>query len=207
MTEDLPPQYELSFYLGEIVRNDTWAENEMKNLWMRLAQAGLGEGEPDRDFARVTRDVRRMLNLEPVPSEFRALALPALEATHRAHRSRVGYVHQILIQPPWALGQLRPAIGDQPAIHMTDLIKCAEELRVAMWRLRGLWIIAPHWLGYGDDEDQRWDDRQDLLSWTRVAMGHIAGDRRRVVGTEGSAPEPAGGYRELSPSGGDKESE
>lgn len=52
-----------------------------------------------------------------------------------------------------------------------------------MWRLRGVWIIAPHWLGSGDDGDHRWDDRYDLLSWKRVVMGHIADDRHRVVGT------------------------
>ncbi|HXH36904.1 MAG TPA: hypothetical protein VNJ54_21185 [Plantibacter sp.] len=143
MTEGLPLQYELSFSLGEIVRNDKWAENEMKNLWMRLAQSGLAEGAPQRDFARVTKDARRMLNLESVPSAFRALALPSLEAAHRAHQRRREYVHQTLIQPAWAQGQLRPAIGSKPAIHMSDLVKCAEDLRVAMWRLRGLGIIAP----------------------------------------------------------------
>lgn len=77
MTEDLPPHYELSFYLGEIVRNDTWAENEMKNLWRRLADSGLGEGTSERVFARLTKDVRRMLNAEPVLAAFRALALPS----------------------------------------------------------------------------------------------------------------------------------
>lgn len=77
VTAGIPPQCELSFCLGGIVRNDTWAENEMKNLWLALVKACLIEGEPERDFARVTKDVRWMLSLEPVQAEFRALALPA----------------------------------------------------------------------------------------------------------------------------------
>jgi hypothetical protein len=193
MPDDLPEKYQLSFYLGEIVRNDTWAENEVRNLWFRLASVGLSEEPIERDFARVIKDVRRMLRDVRVPAEFRRLALEVLEATHDVHRGRARYVHQILIQPPWKPDELRPATDTGKAIHMSDLVQAAEGLRVLMWRIRALWIIAPHWLG--DASHDEYSDRDDMVSWTRVAMGHIRDDPHRVVGTSGPAPEPPGGYR------------
>lgn len=192
--DDLPAKYHLSFYLGEIVRNDTWAENEMKMLWRRLDEAGLGDDSTmQHDFARVIQQVRRMLGRDGIPAEFRAITLAVLDATHSAHQKRRELVHQILIQPPWANGRVREALGDRRTFSMDEIAACAEDLRTCMWRLRGAWIIAPAWVG-GADADFEHEDPADLASWTRVAMGHIAGDPRQVVGTPGLAPEPPGGY-------------
>jgi len=75
---------------------------------------------------------------------------------------------------------------------MKDLEKCADDLKVATWRLRAVWVIAPHWLGGPTDE---WETVESLTSWTRVAMGHIADDPHQVRGTPGKSPEPPGGFR------------
>jgi hypothetical protein len=75
---------------------------------------------------------------------------------------------------------------------MEEIEKCADDLRRAMYRMRGVWIIAPHWVG-GPIEDDL--DVDDMRSWTRVAMGHIADLPGVIQGTPGSAPEPPDGWR------------
>lgn len=190
--DDLPSKYQLSYYLGEIVRNDTWAENEMKMLWHRLDEAGLNDGTPlSRDFGKVIPQVRKLLGQHAVAPEFRQIALDVIDSTHRAHLQRRELVHEILVQPPWEGEKVRGALGVARTYSMSEIAECAEALQRCTWRLRGVWIIAPAWIGGVRDTIE---GRDDLISWTRVAMGHIAENSNRVVGTLGPCPEPLGGY-------------
>ena len=59
----VPDKYRLSFVVGEIVRNDVWAENETKVLFNRLRAGGLPSDPMLRDFGKVIPQVRRTLML------------------------------------------------------------------------------------------------------------------------------------------------
>lgn len=195
----VPDQYRLSFVVGEIVRNDVYAENETKKLFNVLRENGLPSGEweqtdPPRDFGKVIPLVRAMLALPQVPEPFAKIATKVIELTSRAHAVRRATVHDILIQMPQEPDNIRSGFG-RKARGMSDLEACADELKEATWRLRAVWIIAPHWLGGPADE---WESFESLTSWTRVAMGHIADDPQQVRGTPGNAPTPSDGFRVAS---------
>jgi cell division protein FtsL len=88
MTDDMPEMYRLSFLVGEIVRNDTYAEHETRVLWNRLRDAGLGEENRQRDFGRLLPQVRSMLAEDRVPTKFRRLATQVVDDTLHAHQYR-----------------------------------------------------------------------------------------------------------------------
>lgn len=198
---DLPKEFELSFYLGEIVRNDVYAEHEMRVLWNFLDAAGLRQGLSagdykrgrERDFGRLIPQVRKLLSQSAVPPEFRRIALDVIETTHVSHTYRAKLVHDLLVQSPWDGNTVRSAFGTNPPRSVDELRQCAAELKRSSWRLRGVWIIAPHWVG--GPLDVPVDDEGSLRSWTRVAMGHIEDNPHTVIGTQGDCPEPPSGFR------------
>jgi hypothetical protein len=192
-THEVPEEFRLSFLVGEIVRNDVYAEHEMRLLWGTLHSAGLsGEGEePHRDFARVIRQVGAQLARPEVPADFRKLAKKVVDATGIVHKYRAGLVHDLLVEGPWMRGKVMAAFSDAPPRGLDELQKCADDLKVLTWRLRGLWIIASSWVG---GPVMSYATADGFRSWTRVAMGHIKDDSSTIVGTKGPCPEPPGGY-------------
>jgi hypothetical protein len=103
-------------------------------------------------------------------------------------------VHDLLVMGWGRNEDVHSAIGKSPPRPMVELVDCANGLRACGHRLRGLYIIAPYWLG---SEGDGWDDAAGLRSWTRVAMGHLADMPGLIIGTEGPAPEPPGGWDEI----------
>jgi len=183
----VPDEYRLSFVVGEIVRNDVYAENETKVLFNTLRTHGVPcEEEMPRDFGKVIPLVRAMLGLPQVPATFGKIATRVIELTSRAHAVRRDTVHDILIQIPYEPERIGSGLGTNSR-SMSDLEKCADNLKEATWRLRAVWVIAPHWLGGPTDE---WETAERLTSWTRVAMGHIADDPSEIRGTPGKTQIP-----------------
>ncbi|MDR5699857.1 hypothetical protein [Agromyces aerolatus] len=188
MSAPLPPEYELSFLVGEVARDDVFVESEARVLWRVLHEAEL-VGEMQRDFGRLIPQVRRALHAPSVPEAFRTIAVNVLDATLSAHRERNALVHDQWVSLVWAPGELRSARTSRSR-QLSDLRECAAALKVLTWRMRGVHVIAPRWLGLVEEDDVV--SAADIRSWTRVAMGHIANDPHRVVGTAGPAPMPPG---------------
>jgi hypothetical protein len=188
----VPDEFRLSFVVGEIVRNDVYAENETKVLHSKLAAAGLTTAAPERDFGRVLPQVLKVLESPQVPEPFRKIAVRVVDLTARAHAVRRETVHDILIQMPSDQDRIRSGFGNGKSRAMSDLEKCADDLKEATWRLRAVWIIAPQWVG---GPPEAWETVASLTSWTRVAMGYIADDNpNAIVGTPGKCPLPPGGF-------------
>lgn len=188
MTDDVPDRYALSFLISEVVRHDIGAESEMRMVWHWLRQAGLVDEPMERDLGRLIKQVRRGLRDPAVPEEFGRIALQVLERTWTAHRLRNELVHDQWVNVPWNATQIRSMRSATPR-QLADLRICAADLLTLSWRLRGAAVIAPAWLGTEDKDDEPLSDA-DAHSWTRVAMGHIADEPGRIVGTPGPAPLP-----------------
>jgi len=192
MPADLPEKYRLSFLVGEIVRNDVFAETEMRTFFYELSRVGLTTEPHQQNLGRLVGQVRKALNRDAVPIEFRDLALEVVESLAGQHRLRSSLAHDQWMHlqkvRPEEVRSMRRTGTIRP---IRELEECAAELIRLAWRIRGLWIIAPYWLN-GDLSDHT--SPEDLHSWTRVAMGHIADDSTTTQGTVGEAPHPPGGF-------------
>lgn len=186
MTSKIPDQLALSFYIGEVVRNDVATESEMRILWSHLHRAELVTAPMPRDLGRLIRQVRPALRDERVPVAFGDIALDVLERTWVAHQLRNKLVHDQWLQLPWRPTQIA-SMHSATRRQLDDLESCADALLTLMWRMRGVATVMPAWLGLIDDDEISEDE---IRSWTRVAMGHIASNPRQVVGTPGPAPMP-----------------
>jgi hypothetical protein len=189
MSDEIPPRFELSFLIGEVVRNDVFAESEMRSLWWVLHRAGLVRRDEPGTFGRAIDDVLRGLKKPEVPESFRAIALDVVQPTKHQHLARNQLAHDQWIQLRWEPEQLRSMRAPR-SVTLAELRACADALQYLTWRLRGVWIIAQWWLDVVPDWER--DLRDDLQSWTRVAMGFIADDPSQVIGTPGPAPLPPG---------------
>lgn len=192
--DEVPAKQHLSFYLGEIVIRDSWAEHEARVLWNVLSESGITTGKRPEMFGRLLPAIEESMKKASVPSEFREIAGPLIERTRRWHKYRTDLVHDLLTTGWSRDGAVQSALGKHPPRPMEEMKQCAEELQRSGYSLRGLYVIAPYWLsGAGDG----WDVPDGLRSWTRVAMGHIADLPNEIRGTEGPAPEPPGGWDEI----------
>ena len=188
---EVPEEFRLNYYMGEIVISDSFAEHEARVFWNVLHGVGLMVGRRPDMFGRLLPALEAAVGGPTVPAEFRDIATPLLESARVWHKYRRDLVHDLLVKG-WGRGdEVRSALGKHPPRPMQEIVQCAEELRRASFRLRGLWIIAPYWLNGPRDS---WADAESLRSWTRVAMGHIADVPNAIIGTEGPAPEPPGGW-------------
>jgi hypothetical protein len=190
MTE-VPEEFRLSYYMGEIVIRDSFAEHEARVFWKVLYEVGIVGGKRPEMFGRLLPQLETAVQGPGVPTEFRDIAAPLLESTRVWHKYRRDLVHDLLVTG-WGRGDdVMSATGKHPPRPMHEMKKCAAELQSASYRLRGLYIIAPYWMNRPGDG---WDDADNLRSWTRVAMGHIADQPNAIIGTKGPAPEPPGGW-------------
>jgi len=188
---EVPKEFQLNYYVGDIVISDSFAEHAARVFWHTLGQVGLVSGGQPEMFGRLLPKLVMAVDAPALPAEFREIAVPLLELAQKWHRYRRDLVHDLLVTG-WGEGNdVRSAIGKHPVRPMSDLIECSEQLRKIGWRLRGLSVIAPYWLNGVHDE---WEEADNLRSWTRVAMGHIAERKDVIVGTTGPAPEPPGGW-------------
>lgn len=192
--EDVPEPLRLNYFVGEITISDSYAEHEARVLWNTLAAAGLVTGKRPEMFGRLLPVLQAAFDRPEVPEDFRAIVAPLLAETQRRHTYRRDLVHDLLTTGWGREGHVQSALGKNPPRPMAELAECGEALRSCGWRLRGVWIVAPWWLG---GELDSWADPADMRSWTRVIMGHVADVPYAIVGTEGPSPEPPGGWEEL----------
>lgn len=158
--------------------------------WWELRQCGLGADPMSREFGRLIKQVRAMLSSDGVPSTYRDIGREVLEATARAHRERNLWVHDLWVHLPWSADESIRSHREGNTRQFDDLRACAAGLLDLLYRLRALAVITPPWFGREAIGEM---GRSDLVSWTRVAMGHI--DRsvpHQIVGTDGHAPLPPG---------------
>jgi hypothetical protein len=189
--DQIPEELRLNYFMGDIVISDSFAEHEARVLWNTLQTAELVRGKRPEMFGRLLPRLQEAFVSPRVPKDLREIAVSLLETTRTWHSYRRDLVHDLLTMG-WGRGDdVHSALGKRPPRPMREIVQCAEELRTSGYRLRGLCIITPYWIGGTGDG---WDDAEGLRSWTRVAMGHIADVPRSVLGTEGPAPEPPGGW-------------
>lgn len=190
MTE-VPEELQLNYYLGSIVISDSFAEHEARVFWYVLHSVGLVSGNRPEMFGRLLPNLEAAMNEPAVPAKFRDIALPLLEWARKWHTYRRDLVHVLPVTGWGKSKDVNSAIGKHLPGPMSDLIKCSEELRTVSWRLRGTYMIAPYWLNGLHDA---WEKADNLRSWTRVAMGHIADEPNSIIGTKGPAPNPPDGW-------------
>ncbi|MBP3977855.1 hypothetical protein [Microbacterium sp. BLY] len=197
----LPPRFEFSFLVGEVVRNDVFVETETRVLWAEMATAGVASGNSATAFGRLLPLVRKAVMDERTPTPFREVAVPVVQAVQEAHRERNSLVHDQWVQSPWSPGEVR-ALRRPERRQLSELREVADRLLELTWRVRGLAVIAPAWFPREDDDeandanDGGGADADDLHQWTRVAMGFIDYDGNQVRGTSGPASLPPGYSRE-----------
>lgn len=192
--EDVPEALRLNYFVGEIVITDSFAEHEARVLWKELHDAQLVSGRRPEPFGRLLPALLEAFQQPSVPADLGEIAAGLLTTTQMWHRYRRDIVHDLPVMNWGRTGDVYSAISKHPPRPMSEIARCAVELRTCGYRLRGLYIIAPPWLGQLGDV---WDDAAGLRSWTRVAMGHVADVPHTIVGTEGPAPEPPGGWDQV----------
>lgn len=189
--EDVPKEQRLNYYTGEIVISDSFAEHEARVVWRELERAHLVSGKQPDMFGRLLPRLRDAFELPQVPNDLREIALELLDTTRKWHQYRRDMVHDLLVMGWGREDDVHSAFRKHPPRPMREIVDCAMGLRECSYRLRGLWIISPHWLGTAEEV---WEDADDLKSWTRVAMGHLADVPGVITGTKGPAPEPHPGW-------------
>lgn len=192
---ELPEKYRLSFLVGEIVRNDVSTENETRMLWRRLQAVGLLD--PDKfSYGRLFGKLRKALASPQVPGAFRSIALDVLSTADAGHKTRNAFAHTIFMHhPKFGDDLVRPARHGVESWQLSKIEDAARDSLRTSWRMRGVWIIAPYWIGGPTDG---YETAELLRSWTRVAMGHIADVPGVIEGTPGPAPEPAESYEKAT---------
>ncbi len=192
---EIPEQARLSYLIGEIVMWDVWAENETRVLCAALDRAGVTAGGWQGDYGRMIPQLLTAIDEQDIPEPFRELASSVINAALRAHQKRSKYAHDILIPDHAEPEKVRSLIKRDPPRPLSEFEKTANELRRLTWRLRGLHVIAQSWIGPGLNARTDWQSADDLRSWTRVVMDHIADLPFEIRGTRGKCPEPIGGYQ------------
>jgi hypothetical protein len=193
--DEVPEPLRLSYLVGEITISDSYTEHEARVLWGVLRGMGLVSGKRwPREFGRLLPLLEDAFAQPEVPDEFRDLVLPLITTTRRWHTYRADLVHDLLATGWGEAGHVQSALSKNPPRPMTELAECGEALRSCGYRLRGVWIVAPWWLGGKLDS---WETPDQLRSWTRVIMGHLADLPNAIIGTEGPSPEPPGGWDAL----------
>jgi|GEM_PF-1780855 len=189
--EDVPEGQRLNYFTGDIVISDSFAEHEARVLWNTLYDVKLVSGKRPEMFGALLPRLQEAFERPEVPEDIRGIALGLIETTQRWHRYRRDMVHDLLVMGWGRDDDVHSAIGKHPPRPMLEIVECASALRTCGFRLRGLYIVAPYWLGGKPDG---WDNADALRSWTRVAMGHLADVPGSILGTPGDAPEPPGGW-------------
>jgi hypothetical protein len=193
--DDVPEPLRLNYFVGEITVSDSYAEHEARVLWNTFSAAGLVKGKQWPGFFGTLLNVLTEAFERPeVPELLSEIVLPLLATTQRWHNYRAHVVHDLLAIGWGEAGHVQSAIGKSPPRPMTELVECGEALGSCGWRLRGVWIVAPWWIGGELDSGAT---PGDMRSWTRVIMGEIADVPNEIRGTPGPSPEPPGGWQAL----------
>lgn len=168
----LAPDVQLTWALGDIVRNDAFAEGEAKALFLALST---GPAEPQRDFSRVLKDCRRLATDVPLPDFLRTLCFEVMSGASDAHRLRNDLAHDRWMHVPtareaaWSSAPLTPAKHPRPTRRtLQEFTGCSAALNRVGWRLRALRLLVPSWLGGPDEFEYAPDGR---ARWTAIARG------------------------------------
>jgi hypothetical protein len=96
---EVPAEYRLNYYIGEIVISDSFAEHEARVLWNTLHEVELVVGKRPEMFGRLLPALEEAVAGQTVPAEFRDIALPLLLDARR---------------PPGGAGPARLPAGSTP---------------------------------------------------------------------------------------------
>ena len=196
MSEKVPPESQLSTFIGDILRNDLHTQHEMTVFRSKLEFAGLPvAAKKNIWYATLIERILTVLDRGAIPLEFRDIAVAAVNAASDAHDIRNDVAHELLTQDYTDEAKYRSVLRwAEPPRPLAELEAHGRQILRANWRMRGVWIIAPFWIG---GPIEIYDDANNLRSWTRVAMDQIADSTEGIRGTPGESPEPPGGYASM----------
>ncbi len=176
---ELQPDLRLTFLLGDIVRNDTFAEGESRVVFQVLERATTGSWPIQNDFVRVLEDSKKILKSLALDDFANDMTREAIREAINAHKARNPLTHDRWMHlggeaESW---QSAPMLTNRPAFvkptkrNLTTFLAARDALSHAAWRMRGVSLVLPSWLGMKTLLDQRRDDERRW--WTAVALGRF----------------------------------
>lgn len=109
----------------------------------------------------------------------RDMARQAIIASKAAHKARIGpvhdrWMHQGGSDERWVsiamLTTQSPKVAPTPQ-NLESFLECRDALLHAGWRMRGVSLVLPMWLGLRSQLDDLGD--RDVQWWTAVALGQF----------------------------------
>jgi hypothetical protein len=144
----------LTYWIGDIIRSDAFAEHEARVAWHELAQSSPCAGEEaPQNFAQILDGCRDMLRSVELELADRALCREVLAAAGAAHKLRNllthdQWMHYQSADDSWhsvkAMFNTKNLGSERP---LRDFQKRSADLIRAGWRLRALGLLIPGILG------------------------------------------------------------
>jgi hypothetical protein len=192
---ELGPDDRLTYLIGDIARWDAFLEIESGRVFQIATTAGTPPQKPPGDLAHLlddTKDALRGVDLDAFP---RQMTRDAIGAAKAAHGQRVGPVHDYWMHhggehERWT--RIQPLTTRKPEVQATPhnlstFLKARDDLVHAGWRMRGVWLVLPMWLGLPSSLDDLGEDA--VRMWTTVALGKFKAPAG--YGLTGVEPDPA----------------
>jgi hypothetical protein len=172
------PDDRLTYVLGNINRDDNFAEGEALSVFWALAAPGRGGATAPRDFARILEGCRTMAKTAGVPDFAREVTLSTLDEAATAHRQRNLLTHDRWMHLPWRKTeqwnsprrQMTPQGPKVTTRTLDEFVACSDALHRVGWRLRSLWIILPAWLGNDDEFRADANPSAERDYWSSIAQ-------------------------------------
>lgn len=174
---ELEPDDRLTYLIGDIARWDVFLELEAGIVFEIVTKAGTAPDKKPGDLAHLleaAKDALRAVTLDDIP---RAMAREALTEAKVAHGQRVGPVHDYWMHhggedERWTrihtLTTRKPEVPATPH-NLTTFVKARDALVRAGWRMRGVGLVLPMWLGTAGPLNDL--DESTARLWTMIALG------------------------------------
>ncbi|GAA1951253.1 hypothetical protein [Microbacterium deminutum] len=192
---DLAPDERLTYLIGDIVRADVLLEGESGVVLGVVArESPIPPAKAPGDLANLLeaiKDTLRGVELADFPRE---MARHATIAAIAAHKARNGAVHDRWMHhwgegerwTPVAMLTTRPSPVEATPQNLDSFLKCRDDLIRAAWRMRGVGLVLPMWLGVPTFLDhvaehvaRRWT--AVALGYFSVSTGHLEADQDAAV--------------------------
>lgn len=174
--QTLEPDEQLTYFVGDIIRNDAFAETEARSVWIALARSETAAALLPRDLARVLEQCRDMVKQAVLDEPRTTLVTDVLSAAAASHAERSvlahdQWMHHLPNDQEWhsvrAFTSRKQLKAQRP---LDDFIRCRDDLLRAGWQLRSLWLLLPEWLG---DADALADIEESRAFWLQVVAGRF----------------------------------
>ncbi|MDH2445115.1 hypothetical protein QDR37_14270 [Amnibacterium sp. CER49] len=174
----------LTYFIGDIARDDAWCEGEARQLWSTLTRYASEVPAEPNTYEAVLRSCRDLLGRAPLDESIRSICRRALDEASDAHGLRNLLTHDIWMRQGlqgenWVSLKARTSMKNlKPVRPIGDFEKCRTRLARLIMRLRALYLILPEWFGEGSDilDEAR-------AYWTAIAMGNFKDGEGRYVPT------------------------